>query len=301
MLPVAVGAVGMWESGVWFLAGFPSAEGSVGNSSWLVEFSTLSSARHFHSAWPAVFSRIGTRRPAVARPPQGGSGHRWRVGDGLGRRAGLGTLRPQGHGGLAAESEDRLQLRFDARRELKRIEPGTQPPQFRHLPRVGCPASLQALQRRLRRFVTPPQARAHPLLVRQFHRGQKEILKPPQLVAIQIVDRLPRPRGVVTHVAQQAPHVRPVLLLDVRVVVFLVRPPARELHGLRLAVAVKVLIDELRAIVRIDAAQGKGQGLADRLQSARTNQKPYAAGGSFRSDAWWRLTDATSRPMLKRT
>src|SRR5205823_7478485 len=67
MLPVAVGAVGMWESGVWFLAGFPSAEGSVGNSSWLLEFSTLSSARHFHSAWPAVFSRIGTRRPAVAR------------------------------------------------------------------------------------------------------------------------------------------------------------------------------------------------------------------------------------------
>src|SRR5207249_12012700 len=103
MLPVAVGAVGMWDSGVCFLAGFPSAEGSVGNSSWLLEFSTLSSARHFHSAWPAVFSRIGTRRPAVARPPQGGSGHRWRVGDGLGRRAGLGTLRPQGHGGLAAE------------------------------------------------------------------------------------------------------------------------------------------------------------------------------------------------------
>src|SRR3989442_13858843 len=66
MLPVAVGAVGMWESGVWFLAGFPSAEGSVGNSSWLLEFSTLSSARHFLSAWPAVFSRFGTRQPAIA-------------------------------------------------------------------------------------------------------------------------------------------------------------------------------------------------------------------------------------------
>src|SRR5256885_8949720 len=89
MLPVAVGAVGMWESGVWFLAGFPSAEGSVGNSSWLLEFSTLPSARHFHSAWPAVFSRIGTRQPAIARPPRGWSGHGWRVGDGLGRRAGL--------------------------------------------------------------------------------------------------------------------------------------------------------------------------------------------------------------------
>src|SRR5207245_2906627 len=50
MLPVAAGAVGMWESGVLFLAGFPSAEGSVGNSSWFLEFSTLSSAPHFHSA-----------------------------------------------------------------------------------------------------------------------------------------------------------------------------------------------------------------------------------------------------------
>src|SRR5439155_2539790 len=182
MLPVAVGAVGMWESGVWFLAGFPSAEGSVGNSSWLLEFSMLSSARHFHSAWPAVFSRIGTRRPAIARPPQGWSRHGWRVGDGLGWRAGLGAWRPRGRRRLAAESEDRLQLRVDARRELKRIEPGTQAPQFRHLPRVGRLASRQALQRGLRRFVTPSQARAHPLLVRQFHRGQKEILKPPQLV-----------------------------------------------------------------------------------------------------------------------
>src|SRR2546428_6571867 len=130
MLPVAVGAVGMWESGVLFLAGFPSAEGSVGNSSWLLEFSTLSSARHFHSAWPAFFSRIGTRWPVIARPPQGGSGHGWRVGDGLGPRPGLGTLRPQGHGGLAAESEERLWLRFDGRREPKRIEPRAHGPQF---------------------------------------------------------------------------------------------------------------------------------------------------------------------------
>src|SRR5207244_7492049 len=134
-----VGAVGMWESGVWFLAGFPSAEESVGNSSWLLEFSTLSSARHFHSAWPAGFSRIGTRRPAIARPPRGWSGHGWRVGDGLGRRAGLGAWR------LAAASEDRLQLRRDARRELKLNVPAAQAPQFRHRPRVRRPASRHAL------------------------------------------------------------------------------------------------------------------------------------------------------------
>ena len=60
---------------------------------------------------------------------------------------------------------------------------------------------------------------------------------------------------------------RPVLLLDVRIVVLLVRPPARELNRSRLAVAVEMVVDELRAVVRIDAAQGKRQGLPDRLQS----------------------------------
>src|SRR5579863_3079026 len=123
MLPVGVGAVGMWESGVWFLAGFPSAEGRVGNSSWFLEFSTLSSARHFHRAWPAGFSRIGTRRPAIGQPFQGGSRHGWGVGNGLGRRAGLGAWRAGGRGGgLAAESEDPPQLGLDAGRKLKRIE-----------------------------------------------------------------------------------------------------------------------------------------------------------------------------------
>jgi hypothetical protein len=63
MLPVAVGAVGMWKSGAGFWAGFPSAEGSVGNSFLFLEFSTLSSARHFHSASVLFFPRIRTRAP----------------------------------------------------------------------------------------------------------------------------------------------------------------------------------------------------------------------------------------------
>src|SRR5260370_9112264 len=110
MLPVAVGAVGMWESGVLFLAGFPSAEGSVENSFLPFEFSTLSSARHFHSAWPAVFSRIGTRLPAIAQPPQGWSRHGWRVGDGFARPPFLGAVPPRRRGVLTARSQYPLQL-----------------------------------------------------------------------------------------------------------------------------------------------------------------------------------------------
>jgi hypothetical protein len=55
-----------WECGnpaFLLLAGFPSAEGSVGNSLWSLEFSTLSSVRHFHSVAPALFSNFPAARP----------------------------------------------------------------------------------------------------------------------------------------------------------------------------------------------------------------------------------------------
>jgi hypothetical protein len=47
----AAGAVEMWKSGVLF-AGFPSPVERVGNS--LLEFSTLSTGRHFHRAFHGV-------------------------------------------------------------------------------------------------------------------------------------------------------------------------------------------------------------------------------------------------------
>src|SRR5215472_2018656 len=58
----------------------------------------------------------------------------------------------------------------------------------------------------------------------------------------------------------------PVLLLDVGVVVLLVRAAAGELNLLRLAVVPQVLIDELRAVVGVDAAQAEGQRLPELLQ-----------------------------------
>ena len=58
----------------------------------------------------------------------------------------------------------------------------------------------------------------------------------------------------------------PVLLLDVRVIVLLVRPAPRELHLLGTAVAIEMLVDELGAIVGVDPEQGKGQSLAQLLQ-----------------------------------
>src|SRR5438874_7147808 len=50
-----VGAVEMWKSGPPF-AGFPSPVERVENSLWVFEFSTLSTGRHFHGAFPLASS-----------------------------------------------------------------------------------------------------------------------------------------------------------------------------------------------------------------------------------------------------
>ena len=158
MLPVAVGAVGMWKSGAGFWAGFPSAEGSVGNSFLFLEFSTLSSARHFHSASSAVVSPTRTRPPTILRLPASGWDDGGRVGDSADRRVFLGALRHRGGGGLAAESEDPPALGLHRVRELKRIETLAQALQLRYLHRIGRPTSRQPLQRGLWCLVMSPQA-----------------------------------------------------------------------------------------------------------------------------------------------
>src|SRR6202171_2648824 len=125
---------------------------------------------------------------------------------------------------------------------------------------LGCPlrAELRAgehtVERRPGRIVAAPDAGAHPLLAEEFHGGQEQVLEEPQLAAVEGVDRGLRSRGVVAHVAQELAYVGPVLLLDVGVVVLLVGPAPGELDLLRLAVVPEMLVDELRAVVRADAA-----------------------------------------------
>ena len=67
---------------------------------------------------------------------------------------------------------------------------------------------------------------------------------------------------IIAGVADRAPHHRIVLLLDKAVVVFAIRARAREAQFLFLAVGQQILVDELGAVVTIDAEQRKGQFLA---------------------------------------
>jgi hypothetical protein len=156
MLPVAAGAVGMWKSGGLTLAGFPSAEGSGRNSLLSLELSTLSSARHFHRAFPALFCPTRTRMPTILRTPGSWSGNGLPCGDDADRRAEFGALHHRGC--LAAESEDPPPLGLHHGGELKRIETLTQTLQLRYPRRSGRPASRQPLQRGLRCLVMPPRA-----------------------------------------------------------------------------------------------------------------------------------------------
>src|SRR5438045_3833557 len=73
-------------------------------------------------------------------------------------------------------------------------------------------------------------------------------------------------------IADRAPHHRVVLLLDKTTVVFAIRTRAREGDLLFLTVGKERLIDELRAVVTINAQQRKGQFGSDLLQSG---EAPY--------------------------
>ena len=127
----------------------------------------------------------------------------------------------------------------------------------RHLDRVRCRTGADAIQGSLRRAVDTAEAAADPRLLDELHRGQPQILQQPQ-IRIQRVERGERGRRVIAVVAHQLADVGPVFLLDMRVVVLLVRPAARELNGTGPTVAIQVVVDELGPVVRIDPAQREG-------------------------------------------
>ena len=99
------------------------------------------------------------------------------------------------------------------------------------LHRVGPGAGLHALERRLGRSYTRRTRAPTRTLRTQLHRRQEQVLEEAEVLTVEAVHRGHRRGGVVADVAHQPAHVRPVLLLDVGVVVFFVRPAAGHLDG----------------------------------------------------------------------
>src|SRR5262245_57804761 len=118
-------------------------------------------------------------------------------------------------------------------------------------------AGEHALQRGQRRIVAAPDASAHARLATELDGGQEQVLEPAQLAAVERVDRGLGGGSVVAHVPEQLADVGPVLLLDVGVVVLLVGAAAGELDLLGLTVVPQMLIDKLRAVIRVDPAEPK--------------------------------------------
>jgi hypothetical protein len=163
---------------------------------------------------------------------------------------------------------ERVEMRkfpIDASRERKGIEPITERHQRADLRGVGLRAGPHAVQRGLWRVVPPMQPGADPCFALQLDGRQEEVLQQPQ-VRIDLVHRRARGLRVIAHVAHQLAHMRPVLLLDVRVVVFLIGASPRELDGVRPAVAQQMRVDEFGPVIGVDAAQGKRQLLAQRVE-----------------------------------
>ena len=166
---------------------------------------------------------------------------------------------------MIREGVESRQLPVDPRREGKRVLGRVEVRQVGDLRGIGVRAGLHAFKGRLRRPVLPAHAAADARLLDELDRRQPQILEQPH-VGIESVEPFERRRRIIADVADELADVRPVFLFDVGVVVFLVRPAARELNAAPSAIAIQVVIDKLRPIVRIDAAQREGQRAGDRIK-----------------------------------
>ncbi|MDR7521282.1 MAG: hypothetical protein QN168_02345, partial [Armatimonadota bacterium] len=83
-------------------------------------------------------------------------------------------------------------------------------------------AAREVIQRGLREVIDPAEPRAHADLTLQLHGGLKQVHHEPEFVPVEVVDRGQRLRGIVAVPAQEPADMRPVFLLDMGIVVFLV-------------------------------------------------------------------------------
>ena len=134
-----------------------------------------------------------------------------------------GMSRPGTHPGIG-ELEDRFQLLMDLLRQLKWVVRLERLVQLHQLCSIRLSAFTHAFQWRLRWLVHTPQARADSCFSQQLRRWLKQILVHPQLRDVQVVYLLQYRCRIESQVAEDFPNMRPVLLFNVRIVIFLVRP-----------------------------------------------------------------------------
>jgi len=93
----------------------------------------------------------------------------------------------------------------------------------------------------------------------QLDRGLKEVLVEAKLSAIEGIHGVDGLLGIIADIAEDLTNVRPVFLLNMSVIIFLVGPSPRELNFPFLAVSIEKVVDKLCPIVRVDTQQGEGE------------------------------------------
>ena len=94
---------------------------------------------------------------------------------------------------------------------------------------------------------------ADPGFFDKLHGGQKQVLQDSQFVLVKIIHGYLSGLRVVAQVAKDFAYMGPIFLFDVSVVVLFVGAAAGELNGLLITEGLEVVVDELTAIVGIDA------------------------------------------------
>ena len=107
----------------------------------------------------------------------------------------------------------------------------------------------QAVEGSGRSVVDATNARADPFLAQERDRRLKQIHHASPLVAVEVVEQIDGGTGIDPLPTNEPPNMGPVLLLDVCVVVFLVRPATGELDLVLVAEANDMMVNELAAVI----------------------------------------------------
>src|SRR5207302_4195541 len=148
---------------------------------------------------------------------------------------------------LDGQTLNRGELLVDNVREFEWIEAHDPASKFFDFFWVGVFREEHPLPRCLGFVVDARNPSASADFLQELDRRLEDILKEPQLVAVEVVHGLARRLRLEATVAEELAHMRPVLLLDVGVVVFLVGPTAREANLSILAETHQRVVDELAA------------------------------------------------------
>jgi len=141
-------------------------------------------------------------------------------------------------------------------REDKRIGASEEALKGGHLRDIGLRGGPDSLQGGLWPIVPAKESGTAALLAHQLHRGLKEILKQPQ-IRIEGIECLLSFQGLVAVPADELAHMRPILLLDMGVVIFFIGPGAGELDAVSPTERDQMPVDELAPIVRVESPHGK--------------------------------------------